>query len=62
MYDRLWGKAGTFAAELGLSPDPNFPIQAKSINTLQRVRPDGSLQRQIVAELVQRRNEPPKKT
>jgi hypothetical protein len=56
MYERLWGKVDTFAAELGLSPDHTFPIQAKSINTLQRVRPDGSLQRQIVAELVQRRN------
>jgi hypothetical protein len=56
MYERLWGKADTFAAELGLSPDHNFAIQAKSINTLQRVRPDGSLQRQIVAELMQRRD------
>jgi hypothetical protein len=54
LYQRLWGKATTFKAELGLSP--NFPVQAKSIHPLQRVRPDGSLQRQIVAELVQKRD------
>jgi hypothetical protein len=55
MYERLWGKVDTFAIDLGLSPNSLFPIQAKSINTLHRLRPDGSLQRQIVAELVQRR-------
>jgi hypothetical protein len=52
LYQRLWGKADTFRLALGLSP--HFPVQAKSLNTLHRVRPDGSLQRQIVAELVQK--------
>jgi hypothetical protein len=54
MYLRLWGKADTFAGDLGLSSDlQKFPLQAKSINTIQRLQPSGSLQRQIVAELVQ---------
>lgn len=54
MYKRLWGKAGTFCRALGLSL--HYPVQAKSLHPLHRVRPDGSLQRQIVAELVQKRN------
>ncbi len=54
LYQRLWGKAETFRLALGLS---SIPVQAKSINPLHRVRPDGSLQRQIVAELVQKREE-----
>jgi len=53
LYKRLWGKAGTYKAALEL--DPGIPVQAKSINTLHRVQPDGSLRRQIVAELVQKR-------
>jgi hypothetical protein len=54
MYVRLWDKADTFAGALGLSSDlQKYPLQAKSINTIQRLRPDGSLQRQIIAELVQ---------
>lgn len=52
LYERLWGKAETFRMELGLSLA--FPVQAKSINPLHRVQADGSLRRQIVAELVQR--------
>ncbi len=52
LYQRLWGKADTFSAELGLSA--THKVQPKSINALHRVRPDGSLQRQIVAELVQK--------
>ena len=52
IYQRLWGKADTFRTELGLSL--SFDVQAKSVNPLHRVRPDGSLQRQIVAELVQK--------
>ena len=55
LYERLWGKATTFAEQLGLAAGP--PVQAKSLNALHRVRPDGSLQRQIVAELVQKREE-----
>jgi hypothetical protein len=54
LYQRLWGKAEVFRAQLGLSP--SFPVQAKSLNALHRVRPNGSLQRQIVAELVQKRD------
>ena len=54
LYERLWGKADTFRLELGLLPPDK--VQAKSLNTLHRVRPDGSLQRQIVAELVQKRD------
>ena len=54
LYKRLWSKADTFAVELGLSL--NLPVQAKSLNTLHRVRPDGALQRQIVAELVQKKD------
>jgi hypothetical protein len=54
LYERLWGKADTFRMELGLSL--NSKVQAKSLNPLQRVRPDGSLQRQIVAELIQKRD------
>src|ERR1041385_3035420 len=45
-------KRKLFRLELGLSR--NFDVQAKSVNPLHRVRPDGSLQRQIVAELVQK--------
>ena len=57
MYDRLWGKAESFRHELGLTPDPVRAVRAKSINHLQRVRPDGAMQREIVAELVQEREE-----
>jgi len=53
LYERLWSKADTFAMELGLSPSPDTPIQARSLNPLHQIRPDGSLQRRIVAELVQ---------
>jgi hypothetical protein len=56
LYERLWGKADQFRARLGLSPGAS--VQARSINTLHRVRPDGSLYRQIVAELVQQREVP----
>ena len=54
LYERLWGKADTFRSQLGLSL--NVPVQAKSINPLHRVQPDGSLRRQIVAELVQKQD------
>ena len=54
LYERLWGKAETFRYELGLAP--GVKVQAKSIHPLHRVRPDGSLQRQIVAELVQKQD------
>jgi hypothetical protein len=55
IYARLWEKGDTFAGDLGLSRNlGQYPLQAKSINTIQRLRPDGSLQRQIVAELLQR--------
>jgi hypothetical protein len=54
LYARLWAKAATFRDELDLST--GAPVQAKSLNPLYRVRPDGSLQRQIVAELVQKRD------
>jgi hypothetical protein len=57
LYKKLWGKADTFRRELGLSLSPEMEPAAKSINALHRVRPDGSLQRQIVAELVQERQE-----
>lgn len=53
LYQRLWGKAATFRLAIGLSG--NFDVQARSLNPLHRVRPDGSLQRQIVAELLQKR-------
>ena len=53
LFRGLWGKADTFSMELGLSLA--YPIQAKSLHTLHRVRPDGSLQRQIVAGVVQKR-------
>lgn len=57
LYERLWGKAETFRMELGLSLA--FPVQAKSINPLHRVQADGSLRRQIVAELVQKQEKVP---
>jgi len=57
LYERLWGKAETFRMELGLSSA--FPVQAKSINPLHRVQADGSLRRQIVAELVQKQEKVP---
>jgi hypothetical protein len=57
MYERLWGKADTFRAELGLSLA--LPVQPKSLNALYRVRPDGTLQSQIVAELVQKTDNVP---
>lgn len=52
LYERLWGKAESFRLALGLSS--KFPVDAKSINPLHRVQTDGSLRRQIVAELVQK--------
>jgi hypothetical protein len=52
LYRRLFAKAETFRRQLGIPAQ--YPVQAKSINPLHRVRPDGSLQRQIVAELVQK--------
>jgi hypothetical protein len=55
LYQRLWGKAETFCLELGLSI--NLSVQAKSINALHQIRPDGALQRRIVAELVQKRDD-----
>src|SRR5439155_1325863 len=54
LYERLWGRAATFRRQLGLPSE--YPVQAKSLNPLHRVRPDGSLQRQIVAESVQKRD------
>jgi len=54
LYQRLWGKADTFRHKLGLPS--GYDVQAKSLNPLHRVRPDGSVQRQIVAELVQKRD------
>ena len=45
LFKRLWGKAETFCEQLGLSL--GYPVQAKSLHPLHRVRPDGSLQRQI---------------
>jgi len=56
LYQRLWGKADTFSLQLGLAQGQE--VWAKSLNTIHRVRPDGSLQRQIVAELVQTRDVP----
>jgi len=56
LYQRLWGKAETFRKQIGLSP--NLPVQAQSLHPLHRVRPDGSLQRQIVAVLVQQETVP----
>ena len=63
LYKRLWGRAESFRHQLGLPSEYKIgntsyplPVQAKSINPLHRVRPDGSLQRQIVAELVQKRD------
>ncbi len=55
LYQRLWGKAETFRFQLGLSP--TLSVQAKSLNPLHRVRPDGTLQSQIVAELVQKKKD-----
>ena len=57
VYQRLWGNAASFRRQLGLSS--RFPVQAKSLRSLQRVRPDGALQRQIVAELVQKQDRVP---
>ncbi len=56
MYQRLWGKANVHRKALGLAP--NLPVQPKSLNPLHRVRPDGLLQREIVAELAQKREVP----
>jgi hypothetical protein len=55
LYVQLWQKAAPLRAQLGL--DPDIRVQAKSIHPLQRVRPDGSLQRQIVVELVQKQDD-----
>jgi len=41
--EAVWGKADQFRRQLGISA--NFPVQAKSLTFLQRVRPDGSLKR-----------------
>jgi hypothetical protein len=55
LYGRLWGKAESFRAQLGL--DLTLDVQAQSLNTLHRVAPDGSMQRHISAVLVQQRPE-----
>ena len=57
LHQRLWGKAEAFRAQLGLAP--KLPVHAKSIHPLHRVLPDGSLQRQIVTELVQKQDDVP---
>jgi hypothetical protein len=53
MFERLWGKADSYRRELGLSA--RHKVAATSLHPLQRVRPDGSLQRQIVAQLLQQK-------
>lgn len=55
LYQRLWEKGDDFRLQLGLSLNFKLPVEAMSLNRLRRVRPDGSLQDQIVAELVQMR-------
>ena len=57
IYQHLWGKAVFFRAQLGLSL--SLPVQPKSLNSLYRPRPDGSMLSQIVAELVQTKNNLP---
>jgi hypothetical protein len=54
LYYGLWEKADDFKIALGLSP--SYKVSVRSLHPLYRVRPDGSLQRQIVAELIQRRD------
>jgi hypothetical protein len=56
LYQRLWGKADRFRQQIGLAP--NIKVQAQSLHSLHRVRPDGSLQRQIAAVLVQQESVP----
>jgi hypothetical protein len=53
LYRNLWQKAETFCHELGLSTQ--LDVQAKSIYPLHQIRPDGALERRIVAEIVQKR-------
>jgi hypothetical protein len=52
----LWRKAETFAPELGLSNDDEVIVG--SLHALNRVMPNGSLQRQLFVELLQTRNAP----
>ena len=55
VFRTMWTKADMFAVALGL--DPAVPIAVESIHTTHSVRPDGSLRRQIVAVIVQTRDE-----
>jgi hypothetical protein len=56
-YRQLWYAAAQLGPVLNLSP--TSPYQASSITASQRVGFDGTLQRQIVAELIQRRKSVP---
>jgi hypothetical protein len=57
LYKNLWAKADTFARELGL--DPVADLAATSLNPLHRIRSDGSLNRRIVAEVLQKQKSVP---
>lgn len=54
LYMKLWDKADSYSEQIGLAS--GVAISAESLHHLHRVRPDGSLQRQIVAELVQKQD------
>src|SRR5262249_5885153 len=54
LYERLWGKADHLREALGLAP--GVDVEARSIHPLHGLHPDGSWQRQIVAELVQKQD------
>jgi hypothetical protein len=53
LYQRLWMKATRFSEKIGLSG--GYRTYVQSANLLHRVQPDGSLQRQVVVEVIQTR-------
>jgi len=57
MYATLWMQADAYRSQLGLAAEPK--VQAKSLRPLHLIRPDGSLERRIVAEIVQQEPDTP---
>ena len=56
LYEGLWAKAKLFCEELGLASQ--LKPKPESLHPLQRIRPDGMLERRIVAQIVQTKEMP----
>ncbi len=57
LFVNLWSKSTRFGKKIGLSPE--YKTYVQSANTLHRVQPDGSLQRQVVVEVIQTQQDVP---